>query len=61
MISITGEPYDTLHEVIGIKDNPSSLKSYGISYECIDLKDDDFDDESVIDTLKEKKYRRIET
>ncbi len=59
MISITGEPYDTLHEVIGIKDNPSSLKSYGISYECIDLKDDDFDDESIIDTLKEKKYRLV--
>ena len=30
MLSITGTPYDTLHEVIGIKDNPSSLKSYNV-------------------------------
>ena len=27
LLSITGEPYDTLHEVIGIKENSSSLKS----------------------------------
>ena len=28
MLSITGLPYDTLHEVIGIKENSSSLKSF---------------------------------
>ena len=28
LLSISGTPYDTLHEVIGINDNPSSLKSY---------------------------------
>ena len=38
MLSITGKPYDTLDEVIGIVDNPSSLKSFGIKYEQIDLK-----------------------
>ena len=27
LLSITGKPYDTLDEVIGIVDNPSSLKS----------------------------------
>ena len=32
MLSISGLPYDTLHEVIGIKENNSSLKSYGINY-----------------------------
>ena len=32
MLSITGTPYDTLHEVIGIKENPSSLKSFGVQY-----------------------------
>ena len=35
LLSITGMPYDTLHEVIGIKDNPSSLKSYNINYSWI--------------------------
>ena len=30
LLSISGKPYDTLDQVIGIKDNPSSLKSFGI-------------------------------
>ena len=33
LLSITGKPYDTLDEVIGIKENGSSLKSYNINYE----------------------------
>ena len=32
MLSITGKPYDTLDEVIGIKHNPSSLISFGIKF-----------------------------
>lgn len=59
MLSITGLPYDTLHEVIGIKDNDSSLKSFGINYEQIDLKGDDFDDEKIIETLKRKRYKLV--
>ena len=42
LLSISGTPYDTLHEVIGIVDNPSSLKSFGIFYDQIDLIDNDF-------------------
>ena len=42
LLSISGLPYDTLHEVIGIKENKSSLKSFGINYEQIDLIDNDF-------------------
>ena len=34
LLSISGLPYDTLHEVIGIKENPSSLKSFGINLTC---------------------------
>ena len=30
LLSISGKPYDTLDEVIGIRDNPSSLKSFGV-------------------------------
>ncbi len=43
LLSITGIPYDTLHEVIGIKENNSSLISYGINYKYISLLDNDFD------------------
>ena len=60
MLSISGLPYDTLHEVIGIRDNPSSLKSFNISYEQIDLKDNDFDDDKILETIKNKKYKLIE-
>lgn len=46
-VSISGKPYDTLEEVIGIKDNPSSLKSFGINYKQIDLVDSDFAYEKI--------------
>ncbi len=51
LLSITGTPYDTLHEVIGIKDNNSSLISYGINYKEIDLIDNDFDYKSIKEEL----------
>ena len=60
LLSITGLPYDTLHEVIGIKENKSSLKSFGINYEQIDLIDNDFDYDLIEKTLKEKKIKVIE-
>ncbi len=60
LLSITGKPYDTLDEVIGIKDNPSSLKSYNIKYEQIDLVNDDFDYEKIEKYLKENKVKVIE-
>ena len=47
LLSITGKPYDTLDQVIGIEDSPSSLKSFGVKYEQIDLINDDFDYESI--------------
>lgn len=45
-MSINGKPYDTLDEIIGIKENPFSLKSLNVKYEQINLKEDgslDFD------------------
>ena len=60
MLSITGKPYDTLDEVIGIVDNPSSLKSYGINFEKIDLVNDDFDYEKIEERLKKGKVKLIE-
>lgn len=60
MLSINGKPYDTLDEVIGITENKSSLKSYGVNYEQIDLINDDFDYEKIKITLQEKKIKLIE-
>ncbi|MCI9434801.1 MAG: hypothetical protein HFI86_05995 [Bacilli bacterium] len=60
LLSITGKPYDTLEEVIGIKDNSSSLKSFGVNYEQIDLVDNDFDIERICTRLKSSKVKLIE-
>lgn len=60
LLSITGKPYDTLDEVIGIKENPSSLKSYNINFEKIDLIDSEFDYKKIEEKLKEKKIKVIE-
>lgn len=60
LLSISGLPYDTLHEVIGIKENNSSLKSYKINYEQIDLVNDDFDYEKIEKILTKKKIKVIE-
>ena len=55
LLSISGMPYDTLDEVIGIKDNPSSLKSFGIDFNYIDLKDNDFDYDQIDGYLRKNK------
>lgn len=60
LLSITGLPYDTMHEVIGIKENPSSLKSFGVYYDQIDLIDNDFDYEGIESFLKNHKVKVIE-
>ena len=60
MLSITGKPYDTLDEVIGIRDNPSSLKSYGIEYEQVDLINNEFDYDNIKKVLTSKKIKLIE-
>lgn len=60
MLSICGKPYDTLDEVIGIRENPSSLKSFGVKYEQIDLINNDFDYETIINRVKNKDIKLIE-
>lgn len=40
LIYVTGQPYDTLHDIIGIDENkecPGSLREYGIHYSQVDL------------------------
>ena len=60
LLSISGTPYDTLHEVIGIKDNPSSLKSFNVNYKEIDLIDNDFNYEEIENTIKNENIKVIE-
>lgn len=60
MLSITGKPYDTLDEVIGLKDNPSSLASFNIKYMQVDLIDNDFDYDKIKEVLMNNKIKLIE-
>lgn len=62
MISISGTPYDTLQTVIGIGNNTSksSLKSYGVQYEQIDLIDNKFDIENIVKRLAKKDVKLVE-
>ena len=53
MISVAGKPYDTLEEVIGIRESKGSLKEYGISYRQVDLlPDGSFDFEKIAETVR---------
>lgn len=60
MLSITGTPYDTLHEVIGITPNNSSLASFGVKYDQIDLVDNEFDEEKILNYLQNNNVKLIE-
>ena len=60
LLSISGKPYDTLDSIIGFNDNKSSLKSYGIKYEQIDLIEDDFDIEKIRERLAVKDVKMVE-
>lgn len=60
MLSICGKPYDTLDKVIGIEENNSSLKSFGVKYEQIDMIDDDFDYEKIKNRVLQGNVKLIE-
>lgn len=60
-ISITGTPYDSLQEMIGLIGNSTqSLKAYGVKYEQIDLINNDFDINSIVERLKKKDVKLVE-
>ena len=55
LLSPVGMPYDTLQEVIGIRESPCSLKEYGVSYRQVDLlPDGGFDLEGIRSAINEK-------
>ncbi len=61
MISISGEPYDTLRSVIGLSgDSENSLMKHGIKYEQIDLVGNDFDYEKIEERVKQGNIKLIE-
>ncbi|MBQ6860300.1 MAG: methionine gamma-lyase family protein [Clostridia bacterium] len=60
VLSINGKPYDTLDEVIGIRENPSSLAAYGIKYEQIDLLEGNkFDIEKIKERVSKKDIKLV--
>ncbi len=55
LLSPADGPYDTLEEVIGIRESPCSLKEYGVSYRQVDLlPDGSFDYENIRKAINEK-------
>ena len=55
LLSPVGKPYDTLEEVIGIRDSACSLKEYGVSYRQVDLlPDGTFDYDNIVKAINEK-------
>ncbi len=60
MLSISGKPYDTLDTVIGLEKNKSSLKSFNINFEKIDLINDNFDTDKIIERVSKRDIKLIE-
>lgn len=55
LLSPVGKPYDTLEEVIGIRDSVGSLKEYGVTYRQVDLLEDGaFDYEGIEKALNDR-------
>lgn len=61
MISISGAPYDSLQEMVGIiGDSTQSLKAYGVKYEQIDLLNNDFDIAAIQQRLAKQDVKLVE-
>ena len=55
LLSPVGKPYDTLEEVIGIRESKGSLIEYGISYSQVDLREDgSFDYDGIRAAINER-------
>jgi cystathionine beta-lyase family protein involved in aluminum resistance len=55
LLSISGKPYDTLEEVIGIRESKGSLAEYGITYRQVDLLENGtFDLDKIKEAINEK-------
>lgn len=55
MLSVSGRPYDTLEEVIGLRPSPCSLAEYGVTYSETELREDgSFDLDAIRSAISEK-------
>lgn len=55
LLSPVGKPYDTMDEIIGIRESKGSLAEYGITYRQVDLLEDGtFDYENIRKAINEK-------
>ena len=55
LLAVSGKPYDTLEEVIGIRPSPCSLAEYGVTYRQVDLHEDgSFDLEGIKNAISKK-------
>lgn len=55
LLSPVGKPYDTLEEVIGIRESAGSLKEYGVTYQQVDLlADGGFDYDGIEKAINER-------
>ncbi len=60
LLAISGKPYDTLCEVIGITENKLSLKNYGVKYNQIELTEDgNFDIPKITKYIESNKVKLI--
>ena len=59
MLSITGAPYDTLAESIGIVENKMSLINLGVKYEQVDLVDNSFNFKAIREKLEAQKVKLV--
>ncbi|MBQ8605277.1 MAG: methionine gamma-lyase family protein [Clostridia bacterium] len=59
MLSITGKPYDTLYDVVGINEGVGSLKEYGIAYKETDFIDGKFDYDAIAKELKDDSVKLV--
>ncbi len=62
MLSISGAPYDTLQTIIGVskEKSKSSLKEFGINYEQIELVNNEFDTEKILNRIEKNDIKLIE-
>ena len=61
MISISGKPYDSLQEMVGIiGDSSQSLKALGVNYEQIDLVNSEFDTKAIVERLSKGDVKLVE-
>ncbi len=61
MLCLTGTPYDTIQGVIGMngREEPGSLKEFGISYEQVELLPDGTPDYAAIESAVSSSYKMV--